>query len=44
MRMSNNIIALVRGTGVTGENLARAMPRALESNIREALDMLDEEN
>ena len=41
MRMSNNIFAMV---GVTGETLARAMPRALEINIREALGMLDEEN
>ena len=37
---------MVRGTGstgVTGDALARAMPRALKVNIREALDMLEEE-
>ena len=37
---------LVRGTGhggVTGEDLATAIPAALEVNIREALDALEAE-
>ena len=45
--MSDEIRALVKGTGdggVAGEDLARAMPAALEVNIREALDTLEVEN
>ena len=39
MRMYNKIIEMVRGTGhagVAGVDLARAMPGALATNIREA--------
>ena len=32
------------GAAVAGVDLARAMPRALEANIREALDRLEQEN
>ena len=45
--MYDKICEMVRGTGdagVAGVELARAMPRALETNIREALAVLEEEN
>ena len=45
--MYNKLRALVRGTGhaeVTGEDLVRAIPAALESNIREALAVLEEDS
>ena len=47
MRMYDMIYEMLRGTGgagVAGVDLARAMPRALEANIREALAVLEEEN
>ena len=48
MRMYDKLFEMVRGTGdaglgVAGVDLARAMPRALETNIREALAVLEEE-
>ena len=45
--MYNKLRELARGTGhagVKGEDLARAIPAALETNIREALAALEEDN
>ena len=47
MKMCNKIFEMVRGTGhagVTGVDLARAMPGVLATNIREALSVLEEDN
>ena len=45
--MSDAVSALVKGTGaggMAGEDLARAMPRALAASIRAAVNALEDDN